>query len=157
MKNKKIITIRVIIIILIILWMGMVFGFSSQNSDESSSLSLKVAKWFTDDTQMQHILEPYIRKTAHFLEYGLGGILFFSLFLTFKIKDKNKIIFSGLSGFVYAITDELHQLFVSGRSGKLADVCIDTLGVITGILCLKLVIKIYYKFTLHNKTATCKN
>ena len=32
------------------------------------------------------------------------------------------------------MTDEIHQLFVPGRSGEIRDVCIDSLGVITGII-----------------------
>ncbi len=33
----------------------------------------------------------------------------------------------------YAATDEFHQLFVSGRSGQLRDVCIDAAGAVIGI------------------------
>lgn len=38
--------------------------------------------------------------------------------------------------------DELHQKFVNGRSAEIRDVCIDTCGVILGILLVILVGKI---------------
>ena len=47
---------------------------------------------------------------------------------------KQKILESLLFGAFYAGTDELHQYFVPGRSARLFDVGIDTLGVLTGIL-----------------------
>ena len=38
------------------------------------------------------------------------------------------------------MTDEIHQLFISGRSGEIRDVCIDSLGVITGIIILLIIL-----------------
>jgi VanZ family protein len=37
---------------------------------------------------------------------------------------------------LYAISDELHQLFVPGRSASLKDVLIDTLAALIGVICL---------------------
>ena len=39
-----------------------------------------------------------------------------------------------LLGSAYAVTDELHQIFVSGRHGSPVDWLIDTLGVVAGVL-----------------------
>ena len=36
--------------------------------------------------------------------------------------------------FLYACSDEIHQLFIPGRSGEILDVLIDTLGGITSIV-----------------------
>jgi VanZ family protein len=35
--------------------------------------------------------------------------------------------------FAYAVTDEVHQLFVSGRSGEVRDILIDTIAGALGI------------------------
>ena len=43
---------------------------------------------------------------------------------------------------MYAASDELHQKFVDGRSAEIRDVCIDTCGVILGILLVILAVKI---------------
>ena len=34
---------------------------------------------------------------------------------------------------LYAVLDEWHQTFVSGRSGQLRDICIDSAGALTGV------------------------
>ena len=39
--------------------------------------------------------------------------------------------------FLYACTDELHQLFSSGRSGQFDDVLLDSIGALLGILLLR--------------------
>ena len=127
---NKVKVLRVILIILIIIWTWLIFSFSSQDGDESSGLSRKVVEFFIKDQELVDKIEPYARKIAHFSEYGLGGILFISLFSTYKWSDERKIITSILLGIWYAIMDEIHQLMVPGRSGAIKDVYIDSLGII---------------------------
>ena len=133
---KKINILRIILVILILCWMYMVFSFSAADGETSSGLSLKVAEIFSNDEEVIEIIVPIIRKLAHLSEYALGGFLIFGLFSTYNIDLKKQIIFSGLFGMIYAITDEIHQLFVDGRSSRIADVCIDTIGVLLGIFIL---------------------
>ena len=87
---------RIILIILILCWMNMVFGFSSDDGDTSSGLSLSIAKIFSDNEETIEILVPIVRKLAHLSEYALGGFLIFGLFSTYNIDLKKQIIFSGL-------------------------------------------------------------
>lgn len=153
MKLKKITT-----IILIILWMAGVFYFSNQASTESS----KISSGFTDKVlsiwnssksktpSQKRKIEKIIRKIAHFSVYTLGGILILLHMNTYLFKTKKKVLLSWLIGTIYAITDETHQLFIPGRSGEIKDVCIDSLGVITGIIIVILVGLIISKFK------TCK-
>ena len=61
-------------------------------------------------------------------------------------KENWRMILSILLGMLYAISDEIHQGFSPGRSPRIADVYIDTLGVILGTLLILLVIKIYDKY-----------
>lgn len=148
---KKIIIIRIILIILILLWMYIVFGFSSQNGEESSGISFKISMLLTkNNEEIANNIEPYVRKIAHFSEYAVGGILIFLLFLTFeKISPMMRNILSMVITIIYAITDEIHQLFIPGREGKIVDVYIDTLGIITGILFINLIIKIIVGVRFH--------
>ena len=44
-------------------------------------------------------------------------------------------------GFLYAVSDEVHQIFVPGRAGQLRDVLIDTTGVLLGIFLCSLFFK----------------
>lgn len=78
-------------------------------------------------------METVIRKLAHFSIYTLGGILIISHINLYKITLKKKLIISLVIGICYAITDEMHQLFIVGRSGEIRDVIIDSIGVSCGI------------------------
>ena len=43
-------------------------------------------------------------------------------------------------GTLYAVTDEMHQLLIEGRSGQWTDVLIDSAGALTGVLIIALVL-----------------
>ncbi len=141
---------RLIFGILTILWCVVIFLLSSQNGDESSQTSggfiatfcdllvprfagLEEAKRIELVDGLQHI----VRKCAHFSAYLLLSVLSMQLFMTFE-RLRGKIIYPALAslGFcvAYAMTDELHQYFVPGRSSQIRDVGIDSLGALCGIL-----------------------
>lgn len=65
-----------------------------------------------------------------------GGMLFLSLFLTYEFSDKKRMLLALLIGVEYAAIDEIHQLFVAGRSGQITDVMIDSIGIALGICIL---------------------
>ena len=94
-------------------------------------------------------MNPIFEKWRIYQNTQYGGVLFLSLFLTYSISDAKKILFSLLIGIEYAGLDEIHQLFVDGRSGKFVDVWIDTIGVALGIcvwmLGYKIMVKILHK------------
>ena len=144
MNFKKIIT-----IILIILWMILVFYLSNQIADDSAELSggltkkvLQILHILDGKTlEQQAIIETIVRKLAHFCLYTLGGILILLHINLYKITDKKKVLISWIIGTIYAISDEIHQLFIPGRSGEIRDVCIDSLGVITGITLVLILLK----------------
>ena len=140
--DKKII-IKVINIILIVIWMSVVFGFSNEGGTESSNTSRKVTvavvqtisnKTIEENEPVIDKIEKVIRKLAHYTIYTVGGFFIMNYAYTTNTKIKKKIIGSIAFGAGYAVTDELHQFFVSGRSARVFDVGIDTLGIITGIL-----------------------
>lgn len=138
-----------IYLILIIIWMLIVFMFSNQNGGTSQGISRKVTTTIVrivtqnqnlTDEQTNKIVENtdyLVRKLAHFSIYAVGGILIHNYINTFNIENKKKIIISISVGVIYAIFDELHQYFIAGRSARILDVCIDSLGVITGTILIK--------------------
>ena len=143
---------KIISIILVILWMILVFWFSSQIGDDSQVTSgntiRKIITFINNNIdkvkleEIVELLQPIVRKLAHFTLYTLGGIFIFNMFNSFKLKNREKIGYSFLVGALYAITDEIHQLFVPGRSGMIKDVFIDSLGIITGVIICLIIIKI---------------
>ncbi len=132
--------------ILVIIWMFTIFYFSNQQGNGSSSTSKKVSmvivnildiKKEMNEAQKEEIvatIEPVIRKLAHFTLYMIGGILLIGCAYAYIMDDKKAITGALVIGVLYAISDEVHQLFVNGRSGKVADVAIDSLGIFTGIV-----------------------
>lgn len=137
-----------VLIILAIIWMGVIFMFSAQVSDESKSSSNKVTsavvntvisikKENISEEKRQKIIEDktfIVRKTAHFTEYFILGLILI-LYLQTKEKLATKyIILAIIFCVLYATSDEIHQLFVDGRSCKIIDILIDTCGSSLAIL-----------------------
>ena len=72
-----------------------------------------------------------VRKGAHFLEYLFLGV---SLFLTVRdLRKRASFWIPWAIGTLYAITDELHQYFVPGRSCELRGVRIGACGAAAGV------------------------
>lgn len=73
-----------------------------------------------------------VAKTAHIIEYA---ILYFLVFRGFYLSNNKKLlskklfILSLLTAIIYAISDEIHQLFVPTREGRARDIIIDTIGI----------------------------
>ncbi len=73
-----------------------------------------------------------LRKCAHMTEYFILAFLFYrALKVTFALKFALLIFITALSSLLYAISDEVHQLFVVSRSGNIRDILIDSIGIIT--------------------------
>lgn len=145
MEKKKII--RIVYFILIVIWALLIFYMSHQQGESSSSLSRTITAIFFKSEEMINLVEPYVRKLAHLSEYAVGGILFMGLFLTYEWSEKKQMLISIALGIWYAIFDEIHQLLVPGRSGRVIDVVIDSLGICLGVV----VTMIIYKLITKNK------
>ena len=152
-KKTKTNLLRTFLIICLLETFFAIFGFSSQDAKESSGLSRQVTNTVTknvksiqrlEKSQKEIVLskiEKIVRKIAHFSIYTLVGILLMALFSTYNMKERNRIILSLVIGIIYASSDEIHQRFVSGRSGQITDVMIDSFGVLFGILIVMLVME----------------
>lgn len=155
-KKKNIIT-RIVTLMLTIVVFFIIFNFSSQNSDKSISTSdffinmIININPFTKDLEnlekeaIKEKMKIPIRKLAHFSIYTILGITIMSHMSTYAISKYKRIGSSLLIGVLYAVSDEIHQLFVSGRSGQITDVCIDTMGVLFGISIILLIQKVIIK------------
>lgn len=77
----------------------------------------------------------YIYKSFHLIEYAVLGIL---LFLAAK---KINIIIP--IAYLYSCTDEIHQFFTPGRTGKFTDTLIDLLGIFIGLFVYQLIKRLF--------------
>lgn len=165
MKYKKI-----IIIISIILWCTVIFLASNKTSSESNSTSKKVisitltATVNLTNTLKLTTIDPNgnwlektvnklnypVRKLAHATIYFILGILVFLLLHSFGIKNRKTFFITILVCFLYSLTDEYHQTFITNRTGQFSDCLIDTLGAFTSTS----ILYIFYK--LRQRRASIK-
>ena len=145
---------KVVKICFLVLWMALIFSFSNQKDVDSSKVSdsfidrtvVKIYKIFNENITKEkenEIIEKYtypIRKLAHYTLYFILGILSFLVVKDYSI-NKKLIIYSLLICFLYACSDEFHQLFIPGRSGEFRDVMIDSTGGIIGIVFTTFIVK----------------
>ena len=113
-----------------ILWMIMIYYLSSQPDLPSNKIDY---------------LDFIMKKTAHFTEYLVLTVLWFR---ALQLKSPSTALLISLA---YAFTDEIHQLFVPGRTGNLRDVFIDGLGVFLGILIINR-LKLWKYFSFPRQT-----
>jgi len=83
---------------------------------------------------------------AHFSIYFLLGFISSSLLKEFNFSLKKIIYISLIFCFLYACSDELHQLFISDRYGSINDVFIDFSGAFFGSLIYNYIIYIFKFF-----------
>lgn len=129
---------RVFTWILVVLWMVFIFSQSHKPASESNRLSkgitgiiVETVENVAPDVEIEvNKYHHIIRKNAHFFSYLVLGILVVNAL-------RNSGVNIGLAVLVcvlYAISDEIHQLYILGRSGEVKDVIIDSAGAFAGIL-----------------------
>ena len=136
---------------LMLCWMVVIFMFSAEHDTESSELSgsvsyrivsvintITASHW--DEKELldkAELIDYPVRKCAHMSEYAILALLGF---VTFSfLHGRRRFVIPITMTFLYACTDEIHQLFVPGRAGKFTDVLIDTTGGIIMLLFIALV------------------
>lgn len=87
-----------------------------------------------------HFVEFLIRKSTHFLGFGLVGALFFLLYR--KLKWWMPAILAVVTIFFIAMIDEYNQMFTPGRTGTFEDVRLDTAGALVMVLFVKVLLKL---------------
>ena len=106
----------------LLLWMGLIFMLSHQ--------SVLV--------EIEHEAgEQAFYKTAHIVVYAILAWLWWR-----ALSARREVGWSVLTGalgltVLYGISDEIHQLFIPGRYGRIADVLFDASGALAMILLLR--------------------
>lgn len=133
--------------------MYFIFSFSAQTGSESGSLSYEVSKLIVlaynkllfkgyDNMTLNELIaliHPYVRKTAHVTEYFcLAASVAFPLYV-YRLRGFALTLVAGTFCVAFACLDEYHQTFVAGRIGTLRDVYIDSIGILIGIIVVRIV------------------
>lgn len=139
--DKKII-LRSVMICLAAVMMIVIFAFSAQ----TASISNQVSDFFTNKVFASlGLSERFIRKAAHFTEFAVLGAFIMTFLSTFSLRRVYCAAISVSLCALYAAGDEFHQTFVSGRSGQISDVVLDTCGALFGVALACLVMWIISK------------
>lgn len=156
MRVKKFLKVenkRIIYILMTLVWVGIIFSFSLQPAEVSDQTSRGVWDWIMETflaetseelqvmlTRQFDFLHFLLRKFGHFSEFFILGIL------SMLTLQQTKFHHKGIIGIVFCVlvasVDETIQLFVSGRSGQISDVVLDSVGAIVGVTFLLTVRKI---------------
>jgi VanZ family protein len=99
----------------VVLWASVIFALSS-----IPSLGTGLGTW-----------DLVLRKLAHAAAFGILALL--------VLRATRAPGVALLLTFIYAVSDEIHQSFVRGRSGRPLDVLIDTVGAAAAILGVMLI------------------
>lgn len=133
-------------IILTVIWMVVIFSFSAKNAVQSSEQSLRVGLTigsvvvpdFEEQPQEVKIsfaesIEHAVRKMAHASEFAFLSLL---MFMSYGFVSRRILhyLLSWGSAVLYAVSDEIHQIFVPGRSCEIKDMLIDTAGITVMLL-----------------------
>lgn len=124
--------------------MILIFMFSHQTGSESSGLSSQIVLWIQTYLHIP-ISEFIVRKAAHMSEYALLTLTLIYGFYKNHYPIQKIMIYSLICTFLYACSDEMHQLFIGGRAGQFTDVLIDTCGGCLTIIFYDVLTKLKYK------------
>lgn len=146
---------KIIWILIAILWMAVIFYFSSQDGTRSASMSGRYTNFiiqvfvrgYSDfDLEKQKEIYTFIsyilRKVAHFTEYSILAL--FLLLATYTFTNKRLYLF-GIPfclSFLYALSDEYHQSFISERIPQAKDIIVDSCGALAMLLIIGIIFNI---------------
>ncbi|MDD2375972.1 MAG: VanZ family protein [Clostridia bacterium] len=138
MKVKK-----YILYTLLFVWCLVIFYLSNQSSDISGSNSLNILSYIFSglDTDILIGLNSVFREFMHSGMFFILGIL---AYVSFKYSYANTFVYSLLFCALYALSDEIHQLFVSGRAFEIIDLVLDFIGSLVGLGLVKFVERVLY-------------
>lgn len=129
--------------------MILIFFMSHQTGEESSQLSTSLVLQIFNTSSTSTIeltsLSYLIRKGAHMAEYCLLFLLLYYGFFRCKFSHPTSTKRSIIIAFLYACSDEIHQLFIPDRAGTISDVFIDSIGIIVGFILILFIHKFLLK------------
>ena len=140
--NKKLI----ISYALLAVWMAVIFMLSSEGHDASSGRSDEIVRTLQSaglGFAPVDVLTFITRKAAHTVAYFILGVLAYNVLRQYRLSPQRKAVLAVLFVVLYAMGDELHQLFVPGRSSEIRDVLIDSTAGTVGVVAMNFVYKKY--------------
>ena len=118
--------------LLVIFWAAAIFLLSS-SSDLYSFMPSKIFLWI-NKTYIQGIrLTKILGFLYHMFQFGILAVLLVRALAWPWSASPRHIWISIILSKLYALTDEVHQLFVPGRGFQWLDLVMDSLGILLGL------------------------
>ena len=143
---------KIVSVILLLCGMAVIFMFSTMDGEQSTNTSKSIIEISPNDLNQEAYgenelsqkmdeeniltirMNKRIRKVAHFIEFCILAMALVFALNSFNLNGFKSYLLALMLVFAYACTDELHQLFVSGRDARGLDVIVDTLGGACGLV-----------------------
>jgi VanZ family protein len=118
-----------------VVWMAFIFIFSGEERTTSSGRSDQIISYLKQSGVpiLENIKTFFVRKLAHFGLYFVLGILVWNVVRGYSMTRRMVALLSVLGCALYAVSDEVHQLFSYGRSAEVRDVVIDSVAAALGV------------------------
>lgn len=130
---------RILSAVAAVLIMAVIFVLSSQNGDASDEMSISFTSiLFSSDLDFALLINFLVRKFAHLIEYAALAVPVYLFVESFKISESLCCIYSVLFTAFYAVSDEIHQYFVEGRSCQIDDIFLDSFGGLISVILIHL-------------------
>ncbi|PUU87217.1 VanZ family protein [Halanaerobium sp.] len=124
----------------VFIWLLVIYNFSAQSAKESSRLSAGLSKVIyrvlTERAGLKVQLSSFhsfLRQGAHFFIFFVLALFLLNAFRVSGYEFEKAITYTLLISLAYAGLDEIHQIYVPGRTAELKDIFVDGLGIISGI------------------------
>lgn len=131
---------RIVSVLAAVAIMVVIFVLSSQNGEASDEMSLSLTSiLFSSDLDFALLINFLVRKFAHFIEFAVLAVPVYLFAESFRISEALSCIYSVLFTSFYAISDEIHQYFVDGRSCQIDDILVDTAGGIFAVVIMHII------------------
>ena len=127
-----------------LLWVAVIWGNSLVPASGSSGMShavLDAVRGVLRDANLPYawLTNFIVRKSAHFSEYMLLGILVTQALAGERALSLRRLAMASFVLVCVPALDETIQLFTPGRSGQVSDVMLDCCGAATGVAVRSLV------------------
>ena len=140
-ENQKA-RLRLLLRLVLIATLCFIWSNSMVGKEDSASLSRTVTAWLNGIGIP--VTEHFVRKSAHFCEFGLLGCELMLLFWLRSGVHFQNLCNAAFAALLSAVTDETIQIF-SGRGSQVQDVVLDFSGALTGILLVSLIMIIAWR------------
>ncbi len=118
----------------VLCWMALIFALSHEPADGSQARSDVLVNILQTIGLggSADLLSTVVRKLAHAVAYAVLGVLLVWALAARRRVTAKLVMYAVAITCLYAISDELHQTYVPGRSGEVRDVAVDAAGALIG-------------------------